>query len=141
MTGDRVGHSGPRLSPGRPQGLWGDTATPHPFSITSVLAVKMKTRSGCLCLRPGSPHAAAHLGLGVAVTVRPVACALSGRHLDSWCLHSLPIKCEIPGGHVKVERRWQGWGKVLETKAMASDRARAQLATTKEQSLGTGECK
>ena len=111
MAGDRVRHLGPGLSPGSPVPKGGGERHCYPpLSITSVLAVKTKTRSGCLCLVPVSPHLATCLGLGVPVMIRFVACGLSGKNLNSWRLHSLPGKCEVPGRQVRGGRKLAGLG-------------------------------
>lgn len=44
------------------------------------------------------------------MAIRPLACGLSGKNLNSRSLHSLPVKCEIPGRRVRSGKKLAGLG-------------------------------
>lgn len=79
-----------------------------PFSITSALAGEMKTRSGRFVSQAHLPSFSSLFRFGGPSDDQVVACDSSGKNMNSWSLHSLPITHERPGGQMTGCREVDG---------------------------------
>lgn len=143
MSRNCVWGQGGTLTPGSvPRQSSGVRHYSAPFTITSALAVEMKTRPGRFVSQAHLSSLSSLFRFGGPSDDQAVACDSSGKNMNSWSQRSLPITQERPGRQVTGRREVGGTeGRFWRFTQQGSVRKGCSVAPELGQSPRTEGCK